>query len=46
MKQIDNMAKKAYNRPLLKLVTIAQPDLICTSDPVTTSVHDYDDELD
>lgn len=42
MKQIDNMQKKAYTRPAIKVVSINQTDIICTSDPIP----EYDDELD
>lgn len=44
MKQIDNMQKKAYTRPAIKVVNIDQTDIICTSgDPEPRW---YDDEID
>ena len=45
MKQIDNMQKKAYAEPMIKVVEIDQTDLICES-PETPQPHNYDDELD
>lgn len=42
MKQIDNMQKKAYTRPAIKVVNIDLPDIICTSGEPRW----YDDELD
>ena len=42
MKQIENMQKKAYTRPAIKVVNIDQADIICTSEEPRW----YDDELD
>ena len=41
MKQIENMQKKAYTRPAIKVVNIDQADIICTSGEPRW----YDDEL-
>lgn len=43
MKQIDNMPKKAYTRPAIKVVNIDQTDIICTSD---TQPRWYDGEIE
>lgn len=44
MKQIDNMQKKTYVEPKLKIINVDQTDIICTSgDP---EPYGYDDELD
>lgn len=47
MKQIDNMQKKTYVKPAIKVVNIDQTDIICTSgDDDTPQPYNYDDELD
>ena len=46
MKQIDNMQKKTYVEPKLKVINVDQTDIICTSDGDTPQPYGYDDELD
>lgn len=46
MKQIDNMQKKTYVEPAIRVVNIDMPDLICTSGEDTPQPQWYDDELD
>lgn len=45
MKQIDNMQKKAYTKPALKVVNLDLPDIICTSGDDPRQPYGYDDEL-